>query len=140
MCTFWTLCSHVCEPNLSGKVLENEFCESWKTLEFRLCKSWKVLENSLLLSVRTLMPVIHERIYCATSATTATATTITTTTVLWPLSRDCLGELILEQSPTHSYPDHESSFISFLHLLQSIASSIATQSPLPSVEWETSTS
>jgi len=54
MCTFWTLCSHVCEPTLSLKVLENEFCESWKTLEFGLYKSWKVLENSLLLSVRTL--------------------------------------------------------------------------------------
>jgi len=54
MCTFWTLCSHVCEPNLSWKVLENEFCESWKTLEFGLFKSWKVLENSFLLSVRTL--------------------------------------------------------------------------------------
>ena len=54
MCTFWTLCSHVCEPNLSLKVLENEFCESWKTLEFGLCKSWKVLENSFLLSVQTL--------------------------------------------------------------------------------------
>jgi len=47
MCTFWTLCSHVCEPNLSWKVLENEFCKSCKTLEFGLCKSWKVLENIL---------------------------------------------------------------------------------------------
>jgi len=56
MCTFWTLCSHVCELNLSWKVLENEFCESWKTLEFSRCKSWKVLENSCLLSVRTLPP------------------------------------------------------------------------------------
>jgi len=46
MCTFWTLCSHVCELNLSWKVLEYEFCESWKTLEFGHCKSWKVLENS----------------------------------------------------------------------------------------------
>jgi len=56
MCTFWTLCSHVCEPNLSSwKVIENEFCESWKTLEFGLCMSWKVLENSFLLSVRTLI-------------------------------------------------------------------------------------
>ena len=54
MCTFWTLCSYVCELNLSWKVVENEFCESWKTLEFGLCKSWKVLENSILLSVRTL--------------------------------------------------------------------------------------
>jgi len=54
MCAFWTLCSHVCEPNLSWKVVKNEFCESWKTLEFGLCKSWKVLENSILLSVRTL--------------------------------------------------------------------------------------
>jgi len=43
MCTFWTLCSHVCEPNLLWKVLENEFCESWKILEFCLCKSWKTV-------------------------------------------------------------------------------------------------
>ena len=54
MCTFWSLCSHVCEPNLSWKVVENEFRESWKTLEFGLFKSLKVLENSILLSVRTL--------------------------------------------------------------------------------------
>jgi len=54
MCTFWTSCSHVCEPNISWKVLKNESCESRKTLEFSLCKSWKVQENSILLSVRTL--------------------------------------------------------------------------------------
>ena len=30
MCTFWTLCSHVCEPNLSWKVLENEFLSRGK--------------------------------------------------------------------------------------------------------------
>ena len=59
MCTFWTLCGHVCEPNLSWKVVENEFDESWKTLEFGLCKSWKVLENGILLSVRTLLKVAH---------------------------------------------------------------------------------
>jgi len=46
-----SLYSHVCEPNLFWKVLENEFCESWKTLEFGLCKSWKVLKYSILLSV-----------------------------------------------------------------------------------------
>jgi len=46
MCTFRTLYSHVCEPNLSQKVIENEFCKSWKTLEFGLCKPRKVLENS----------------------------------------------------------------------------------------------
>jgi len=57
MCTFWTLCSHVCEPNLSWKFLENEFCEYWKTLDFGLCKSWNVLENSFLLSVQTLFLV-----------------------------------------------------------------------------------
>ena len=52
MCTFWTSCSHVCEPNISWNVLENEFCESWKTLEFGLCKTRKVLKNSILLSVQ----------------------------------------------------------------------------------------
>ena len=31
-----------------------------------------------------------------------------------------------KQSPTHTYPDHQSSFISFLHLLRSIASSLFT--------------
>jgi len=34
------------------------------------------------------------------------------------------GELVPEetftQTPTHTYPDHQSSFISFLHLLWSI--------------------
>ena len=54
MYTFYTLCTHVCELNLSWKVLENEFRESWKTLEFGVCKSCKVMENSFLLSVRTL--------------------------------------------------------------------------------------
>jgi len=55
MCTFSTSCIHACEPNISWKALENEFCESWKTLEFSLCKSWKVLKNCILLSVRTLV-------------------------------------------------------------------------------------
>jgi len=60
MCTFWTLRSRVREPNLSRKVVENEFCESWKTLEFGLCKSWNVLENSILLSVRTLFRTLSD--------------------------------------------------------------------------------
>ena len=64
MCTFWTLFSHVCEPNLSWKVVENAFCESWKTLEFGLCKFWKVLENSILLSVRTLFREPFSRCLC----------------------------------------------------------------------------
>jgi len=29
-----------------------------------------------------------------------------------------------KRSPTHTYPDHQTSFINFLHLLQSIASSL----------------
>ena len=27
MCTFWTSCRHVCEPNISWNMLEKEFCE-----------------------------------------------------------------------------------------------------------------
>ena len=31
-----------------------------------------------------------------------------------------------KHSPTHTYPDHQPSFISFFHLLRSIASSLLT--------------
>jgi len=51
---FWHHATHVCEWNVSWKVLENKFVESWKTLEFGLCNSWKVLENGIWMSVRTL--------------------------------------------------------------------------------------
>ena len=51
-------------------------------------------------------------------AAAATATTTTVTTVLCPFVWDYLGEPVPEEtSPTHSYPDHQSSFICFLHLL-----------------------
>jgi len=33
--------THVCEWNMSWKVLEKTIFEFWKTLEFGLCKSWK---------------------------------------------------------------------------------------------------
>jgi len=41
----WHHATRVCEWNVSWKVLENEFVESWKTPEFGLCNSWKVLKN-----------------------------------------------------------------------------------------------
>jgi len=47
----------------------------------------------------------------------------TTTTVLQPFVRYYPGELLPEESFTH-YPDHQPFFISFLHLLQSTASSL----------------
>jgi len=34
MCTFCTTYSHVCELDISWKVLANKFCESWKIVEF----------------------------------------------------------------------------------------------------------
>jgi len=38
---------------------------------------------------------------------------------------DYLGELVPEEhAPTHTYLDHQSSFICFLHVLQSMASSL----------------
>jgi len=37
--------THVCEWNMSWKVLEKRIFESWKTLEFGLYKYWKVLEK-----------------------------------------------------------------------------------------------
>jgi len=48
-----------------------------------------------------------------------------TTTVLWLFVRDYPGDPVPEEhSPIHIYHDHQSSFISFLHLLRSTASSL----------------
>jgi len=81
-----------------------------------------------------------------------TSSTITTTTILQPFFRDYLGEPAVrhqkKHSPTHTYPDYQPSFVSFLHLLCSIASSLfnlgAWQSFLhnlsPSPLWFTSRS
>jgi len=50
--------------------------------------------------------------------------TTTTTSVLRPFVQDYLGEPVLEETlTTHTYPGHQPSFISFLHLLWSTASS-----------------
>ena len=49
-----------------------------------------------------------------------------TTTVLWPFVQDYhtwLSWYQKKNSPTYTYPDHQPSFISFLHLLQSTATS-----------------
>ena len=47
----------------------------------------------------------------------------TTTTVYSPLSRTTrVSRYQKKHSPAHTYPDHQSSFISFFHLLWSIAS------------------
>jgi len=49
--------------------------------------------------------------------------TTTTTTLLWPFVRDHLVEMAPEETfhPV-TYPDHHPTFVSFFHLLQSIAS------------------
>ena len=66
-----------------------------------------------------LFPVALHKDYFITS----TLPTFTTT-VLRPFVRDYLGELVPEETFTHhSYSDHQSYFICFLHLLRSIASS-----------------
>jgi len=55
----------------------------------------------------------------------AVAAAIVTATVLWPFVWYYLGEAVPEDhSTTHTYPDHQLSFISLLYLLQSIASSL----------------
>ena len=46
----------------------------------------------------------------------------THTSILWPFVWDNQGELV--PSPTHTHPAHQPSFISFLHLPQTIASSL----------------
>jgi len=46
MCTFWTLCSHVCEPNLSWKVVKTSFVspgKPWNLVFASPGKSWKTL-------------------------------------------------------------------------------------------------
>jgi len=50
-----------------------------------------------------------------------TTTTTTTTTVLQPFVPDYPGEPVQKKhSPTHTYCDHQSSFICFRQLLRSI--------------------
>ena len=47
-----------------------------------------------------------------------------------PLSRTTqVGRYQKKHSPTHTHPDHQTSFINFLHLLRSIASSCASYMP-----------
>jgi len=55
-----------------------------------------------------------------------TTSTTTTTTILRPFVLDCPGEQLngKKDSPTHTYPDHQSSFICILHLLRSMESSL----------------
>ena len=51
-------------------------------------------------------------------------TTTTTATIYGPFSWTTrMSRYQKKHSPTHTYPDHQPSFISFLHLLRSIASS-----------------
>jgi len=57
--------------------------------------------------------------------TTAITITTTATTVLRPFVWDYLVEPVPKETFTHSHlPDHQSTFICFLHLLWSIASSL----------------
>jgi len=51
--------------------------------------------------------------------------TYTTATIQWPFVRDTrVSQYLKKHSPTHTYHDHQPSFICFLHLLWSIASSL----------------
>jgi len=53
-------------------------------------------------------------------------TLLTTATVYGPLSwTTCVSQYQKKHLPTYTYPDHQSSFISFLHLLQCIVSSLS---------------
>jgi len=94
-----------------------------------------------------LMTLITEYVLCYYTTTT---TTTTNTTVLWPFVYNYPGEPVSEEtfthSHTHTYPDHQSSFICFLHLLLSIASSLfnlclavflhsLSPNPLWSISW-----
>jgi len=46
-------------------------------------------------------------------------------TIIWPIVRHYLMSWYqIKQSPINTYPDHQPSFISFLYLLQSIASAL----------------
>jgi len=50
MCTFWTLCSHVCELNLFWKVVENAFVslgKPWNLVFASPGKFWKTVFYSL---------------------------------------------------------------------------------------------
>jgi len=63
----------------------------------------------------------------ATTTTTTTTTTSATSTILQPLSGTTrVSRYQKKHSYTQTYLDHQPSFISFLHLLQSIASSLFT--------------
>ena len=80
MCTFWTLCSHACEPNLSLKSLETSFMspgkpwnlvfaspgKSWKTIftvctnPVQLCVHFsKIAVIRVVLLEKEMLPVIH---------------------------------------------------------------------------------
>ena len=63
----------------------------------------------------------------AATTTTTTTTTSATSTILQPLSGTTrVSRYQKKHSYTQTYLDHQPSFISFLHLLQSIASSLFT--------------
>ena len=56
-------------------------------------------------------------------------TSTTTTTILRPLSgKSWISRYQKKHSPTHTYHDHQPSFISFLHLLRSLFNLLAWQS------------
>jgi len=57
--------------------------------------------------------------------TTTTSTTVSSSTALWILSGTTqVSRYQKKHSPSHTYRDHQSSLICFLHLLQSMASSL----------------
>jgi len=50
--------------------------------------------------------------------------TLTLSLTLGVYCGQCVHQYQKKHSPTHTYPDHQSSFICFLHLLRSMASSV----------------
>jgi len=95
-------------------------------------QSSQILSHGLGVYFRQLVPlltnmdislIISGRLYssCVWSMLHRSETcTTTTTTVLWP----CVWDYREKRSPTHTYPDHQPSFIIFIHLLGSKASSL----------------
>ena len=61
-------------------------------------------------------PLKSLQVGCSCCPTASRHWKLNTTAVLWPFVQDYLGELVSEgHSPTNTYPDHQSSFICFLH-------------------------
>ena len=89
----------------------------WPHCETTIVKSKKEKISTLLLIV-VLCP--HTRTHARTHTHTHTHNRLTAV----GLGQPGVGRYQKKQSPTHTHPGHRTSFINFLHLLQSIASSV----------------